>query len=174
MAGSRNRDGRDVLSEPGDREDGRAEERVVATLSDVALVAPPNGASPHAGEPAIVVRALTKRFDEVEAVRGVSFEVAAGETFGFLRPNGAGKSTTISILRTLLRPTSGSASVAGFDVVAEPLRVRSRIGLVFQDTTLDDYLTAGREPPISRPAVRDSTRADRGQGQERSGDGRPP
>jgi ABC-type glutathione transport system ATPase component len=86
MAGRRSRDGRDVRSEPGDRQDGCAEERVIATLSDVSLVAPPNGASAHAGEPAIVVRALTKRFDEVEAVRGVSFEVAAGETFGFLGP----------------------------------------------------------------------------------------
>jgi ABC-2 type transport system ATP-binding protein len=92
--------------------------------------------------PAIVVCELTKRFDEIEAVRDVSFEVAAGETFGFLGPNGAGKSTTISILCTLLRPTSGTARVAGIDVASEPLRVRSQIGLVFQDTTLDDYLTA--------------------------------
>jgi ABC-2 type transport system ATP-binding protein len=114
----------------------------VPPLSDVSLAARPAHAPPDGREAAITVRALTKRFEQVEAVRGVSFEVAAGETFGFLGPNGAGKSTTISILCTLLRPTSGAASVAGFDVVAEPLRVRSRIGLVFQDTTLDDYLTA--------------------------------
>src|SRR5207253_1393645 len=60
----------------------------------------------------------------------------------FLGPNGAGKSTTISMLCTLIRPTAGSAKVAGFDVVAERTQVRRNIGLVFQDTTLDDYLTA--------------------------------
>jgi daunorubicin resistance ABC transporter ATP-binding subunit len=96
----------------------------------------------EAPESVISVRDLRKRFDGVEAVRGISFEVLSGETFGFLGPNGAGKSTTISILCTLQRPTAGSARVGGFDVLAEPLRVRSRIGLVFQDTTLDDYLTA--------------------------------
>ena len=91
----------------------------------------------------IKVTGLTRRFGDFEAVRGVSFEVAAGETFGFLGPNGAGKSTTISMLCTLLRPTSGSAQVAGYDVADAPAEVRRRIGLVFQDTTLDDYLTAG-------------------------------
>jgi ABC-2 type transport system ATP-binding protein len=91
---------------------------------------------------AIEVDQIHKRFQEVEAVRGISFRVAAGETFGFLGPNGAGKSTTISILCTLIRPTSGRAAVAGFDVVRQARQVRHRIGLVFQDTTLDDYLTA--------------------------------
>jgi ABC-2 type transport system ATP-binding protein len=91
---------------------------------------------------AVVVRGLKKSYGEVEAVRGVSFEVAPGETFGFLGPNGAGKSTTISMLCTLANPTGGSALVAGFDVVAARSEVRRRIGLVFQDTTLDDYLTA--------------------------------
>ena len=91
---------------------------------------------------AVVVDGLWKRFDQIEAVRGISFDVAAGETFGLLGPNGAGKSTTISILCTLLRPTSGIARVAGLDVAADPLGVRGQIGLVFQDTTLDDYLTA--------------------------------
>ncbi len=98
-------------------------------------------ASPRA-EPAISVRDLVRRFGDVEAVRGVSFEVPQGETFGFLGPNGAGKSTTISRLCTLLQPTSGAARVAGYDVVTERAEVRKRIGLVFQDTTLDDYLTA--------------------------------
>jgi ABC-2 type transport system ATP-binding protein len=93
-------------------------------------------------QPAIDVHDLTRRFGDVQAVRGVSFEVAAGETFGFLGPNGAGKSTTISMLCTLLTPSSGRAHVAGFDVVAQRAEVRKRIGLVFQDTTLDDYLTA--------------------------------
>ena len=64
------------------------------------------------------------RYGELEAVRGVTFDVAPGETFGFLGPNGAGKSTTISMLCTLIRPTGGSARVAGFDVVANPLGVR--------------------------------------------------
>ena len=68
--------------------------------------------------------------------------MATGETFGFLGPNGAGKSTTISILCTLVRPTSGRAVVAGHDVVTERDTVRRNIGLVFQDTTLDSYLTA--------------------------------
>ena len=90
---------------------------------------------------AIEVRALTKRYGEIDAVRGIDFEVAAGETFGFLGPNGAGKSTTIKILCTLADPTSGTARVAGHDVVAERDTVRRNIGLVFQDTTLDSYLT---------------------------------
>ena len=95
-----------------------------------------------ATQPAVSVRGLAKRYDDVEAVRGVDFDVAPGETFGFLGPNGAGKSTTISMLCTLVRPTGGSATVAGFDVVRERDDVRRHIGLVFQDTTLDGYLTA--------------------------------
>ena len=91
--------------------------------------------------PAISVSALTKRYGDIEAVRGIDFEVSTGETFGFLGPNGAGKSTTIKILCTLADPTSGTARVAGHDVVAERDTVRRNIGLVFQDTTLDNYLT---------------------------------
>jgi ABC-2 type transport system ATP-binding protein len=72
----------------------------------------------------------------------VSFEVAAGEVFGFLGPNGAGKTTTINMLCTLARPTAGSARVAGHDVMRERDDVRRHIGLVFQDPTLDGYLTA--------------------------------
>jgi ABC-2 type transport system ATP-binding protein len=93
-------------------------------------------------ESTVEVRGLEKTYGDLEAVRGVSFDVAPGETFGFLGPNGAGKSTTISMLCTLIRPTGGSARVAGFDVTANPLGVRRRIGLVFQDPTLDEYLTA--------------------------------
>src|SRR3954447_1012534 len=92
--------------------------------------------------PAIEVRDLRKSFGEVEAVRGVSFEVAPGSVFGFLGPNGAGKSTTINMLCTLATPTSGTARVSGFDVVAERHAVRRQIGLVFQDPTLDGHLTA--------------------------------
>jgi ABC-2 type transport system ATP-binding protein len=91
---------------------------------------------------AIVVDGLAKSFDEVEAVRGVQFEVATGEVFGFLGPNGAGKSTTINMLCTLAKPTAGRATVAGFDIVRERDDVRRHIGLVFQDPTLDGYLSA--------------------------------
>ncbi len=94
--------------------------------------------------PAIEVRGLVKNYDEVHAVRGVDFEVAAGEVFGFLGPNGAGKTTTINMLCTLVKPTAGSASVAGHDVVRERDDVRRNIGLVFQDPTLDGYLTAAQ------------------------------
>jgi ABC-2 type transport system ATP-binding protein len=94
--------------------------------------------------PAIRVEGLEKRFGDVHAVRGVDFEVRAGETFGFLGPNGAGKSTTINMLCTLLRPTGGRASVAGFDVVSERDDVRREIGLVFQDMTLDTYLSGAQ------------------------------
>jgi ABC-2 type transport system ATP-binding protein len=92
--------------------------------------------------PAISVAELRKSFGEIEAVRGVSFEVQAGEIYGFLGPNGAGKTTTINMLCTLAKPTSGSARVAGHDVVRERDAVRRHIGLVFQDPTLDGYLTA--------------------------------
>ncbi len=92
----------------------------------------------------ISVRDLVKRYGEVEAVRGIDLDVQPGEIFGFLGPNGAGKSTTISILCTLVRPTSGVAMVAGHDVMKEPAIVRSRLGLVFQDPSLDGQLT-GRE-----------------------------
>ena len=90
----------------------------------------------------ILATQLVKRYGEVEAVRGIDLSVARGEIFGFLGPNGAGKSTTISILCTLLRPTGGQATVAGFDVLRDPGAVRSRIGLVFQDSALDEQLTA--------------------------------
>ena len=94
--------------------------------------------------PAIEVDGLVKTYGDAEAVRGVSFTVARGEIFGFLGPNGAGKSTTINMLCTLARPTSGSARVSGFDVATERDDVRRHIGLVFQDQTLDGYLTAAQ------------------------------
>ncbi|MFG2001783.1 ATP-binding cassette domain-containing protein [Spirillospora sp. NPDC048911] len=93
------------------------------------------------GEPAVAADGLVKRFGDVEAVRGIELAVEPGEIFGFLGPNGAGKSTTINMLCTLLRPTSGGARVAGHDVVTERDHVRRNIGLVFQDPTLDGYLT---------------------------------
>jgi ABC-2 type transport system ATP-binding protein len=93
-------------------------------------------------EPAISVAGLAKRYGELTAVDAISFEVEPGEIFGFLGPNGAGKTTTIKMLCTLAQPTAGSAVVAGFDVVRERADVRRNIGLVFQDPTLDAYLTA--------------------------------
>ena len=89
----------------------------------------------------IEVEQLVRRFDDFEAVRGVTFEVGEGELFGFLGPNGAGKTTTINMLVTVLRPSSGEARVAGYSVREEPRSVRESIGIVFQDTTLDDSLT---------------------------------
>ena len=89
----------------------------------------------------IAVKDLVKRYGEVEAVRGIDLEVRPGEIFGFLGPNGAGKSTTINILCTLVKATSGSAQVAGFDVGDQADAVRANIGLVFQDPSLDQQLT---------------------------------
>jgi ABC-2 type transport system ATP-binding protein len=93
----------------------------------------------------IEVDNLTKIFNGgVKAVREISFNVEAGEIFGFLGPNGAGKSTTIMMLTTLIAPTSGSAKVAGFDVVAQPAQVRLSLGYISQDLAVDDNLS-GRE-----------------------------
>src|ERR1700730_11443577 len=93
------------------------------------------------GDAMIEATGLVKRYKDLEAVRGIDLEVRRGEIFGFLGPNGAGKSTTISILCTLLKPSAGTARVAGIDVVRDPARVRQRIGLVFHDPDLDDPLT---------------------------------
>jgi len=81
-------------------------------------------------------------FNSLVAVNEVSFEVPAGQVFGFLGPNGAGKTTTISMLCTLLKPTSGRAAINGYDVLLEKRQVRKSIGLVFQDPSLDERLTA--------------------------------
>ena len=91
---------------------------------------------------AVLVDDLVVRFDEIEAVRGVSFAVAPGEVFGLLGPNGAGKTTTIRVLTTLLPPTSGRALVAGHDVVRDGLAVRREIGYVPQAISVDGALTA--------------------------------
>src|SRR3989304_2655501 len=92
--------------------------------------------------PIIEVTDLVKRYNGLTAVNSISFEVKEGEFFGFLGPNGAGKTTTINILCTLLSQTSGKAEVNGFDCLKQPPQVRSSIGLVFQDITLDNELTA--------------------------------
>src|SRR5205809_4380072 len=98
--------------------------------------------STEVADPAISVRGLAKRYGEIQALAGVDFDVRRGELFGFLGPNGAGKTTTINMLCTLARPTAGHATVAGYDVETQRDEVRQMIGLVFQDTTLDSYLSA--------------------------------
>ena len=94
--------------------------------------------------PAIEINSLSKEFGKIKAVENISLEVKNGEIFGFLGPNGAGKSTTMMILTTLLKPTSGKALVAGFDVVTQAKQVRQNIGFVQQEISVDEYLT-GRE-----------------------------
>jgi ABC-type Na+ transport system ATPase subunit NatA len=87
----------------------------------------------------VVVRALTKTYPNgVEAVRGISFDVRSGEVFGLLGPNGAGKTTTLGVLTTLVQPSGGTAMVGGHNVVADPLAARGSIGVVFQDSVLDN------------------------------------
>ena len=93
---------------------------------------------------AIEVDSLTKEFGDFKAVDNISFQVEEGEIFGFLGPNGAGKSTTMMILTTLLKPTSGSVFVGGYDVMLNAKRVREKIGYVQQEISVDEFLT-GRE-----------------------------
>jgi len=89
----------------------------------------------------IVAENLVRHFGDVEAVNGINLQVNAGEIFGFLGPNGAGKSTVVRMLTTLLRPTSGKAFVAGFDVAKHPNEVRQRIGVALQDAAIDPLMT---------------------------------
>jgi ABC-2 type transport system ATP-binding protein len=93
-------------------------------------------------DPAVLVDDLVVRFDDVQAVGGVSFAVAPGEVFGLLGPNGAGKTTTIRVLTTLLAASAGRALVAGFDVRGDGLAVRSSIGYIPQAISVDGALTA--------------------------------
>jgi ABC-2 type transport system ATP-binding protein len=90
---------------------------------------------------AIETIGLTKRFDKMTAVDDVNLEVDQGEIFGLLGPNGAGKSTFISMLCTILKPTSGTAKVEGYDIMSQASEVRQSIGIVFQDPSIDDKLT---------------------------------
>src|SRR5258706_125796 len=90
----------------------------------------------------IRVQSLVKRFGEIAAVDNISFEVAKGEIFAFLGPNGAGKTTTIKMLTTLLTPTSGALSMDGLDPTVQKNEARQRFGIVFQDPSLDQDLTA--------------------------------
>jgi len=90
----------------------------------------------------IQVENLRKKYGAIKAVAGISFSVKKGEIFGFLGPNGAGKTTTINILCTLARATAGVAYINGYNVNSHPDQVRNSIGLVFQEITLDNHLTA--------------------------------
>jgi ABC-2 type transport system ATP-binding protein len=91
---------------------------------------------------AIHIENLTRRFNDLVAVDNISFDIETGEIFGLLGPNGAGKTTTLSMLSTMLRPTSGSATVNGIDIERDEDGVRKSIGIVFQDQSLDEELTA--------------------------------
>jgi len=112
----------------------------------VGAAAPSRGAGEGlpSAKPAIETGALTRTFDRFTALDGLTLSIPRGAFFGFLGPNGSGKTTTIKILAGLLRPTSGFARVAGFDVVERPLEVKRRIGLLSEDLTLYERLT-GRE-----------------------------
>src|SRR6201989_1708715 len=90
----------------------------------------------------ISVHNLVKTFGDFTAVKDITFDVAQGEIFAFLGPNGAGKTTTIKMLTTLLRPTSGKIEIDGLDPAHQQNEVRKRFGIVFQDPSLDDELTA--------------------------------
>src|SRR5438270_3098514 len=90
----------------------------------------------------VMVEKRSRAFGDIQAVKGIDFSIERGETFGFLGPNGAGKSTTIKMLCTLLHPSSGRAWINGYDIEREAAQVRQSIGIVFQDPTLDEYLTA--------------------------------
>jgi ABC-2 type transport system ATP-binding protein len=110
-------------------------------------------AAPHdraaTAVPAVAVHALTKTYPGgVEAVKAIDFDVATGEVFGLLGPNGAGKSTTIGMLTTTIRPTAGTATLAGYDVVEQPLAARAVSSVVFQDPVVDRALTGRRNLEI--------------------------
>src|SRR5215208_6880326 len=112
-------------------------------------------------EQAIEVRGLVREFKGgIRAVSGIDLDVATGEIYGFLGPNGAGKSTTVHVLTTLLPPTAGSATVAGFDVSSQGPEVRRRIGAALQEAALDNFLT-GREHFELQGGLHGLSKADR-------------
>jgi len=118
--------------------------------------------APMTEERAIDVQGLVREFKGgVRAVDGIDLHVAAGEIYGFLGPNGAGKSTTVKVLTTLLPPTAGSATVAGYDVAKEGAKVRAAIGVALQDVALDPMLT-GREHMRLQGGLQGIPRAERG------------
>jgi ABC-2 type transport system ATP-binding protein len=119
------------------------QDRLERALGELVKLRPGVDHRANLGRDAIVVEDLGKTYaNGTEAVRGVTIRVAAGECYGLLGPNGAGKSTTVGMLGTLVRPTSGRAGVAGFDVVAQPREVRRRIGFAMQEVGVDALATA--------------------------------
>src|SRR3954463_9485237 len=103
-----------------------------------------NDARPPVLQSAVHAQGLTKRYGEVLAVDKLELEIPAGQFFGLLGPNGSGKTTTIHMLSTLIRPSAGSAAVAGHDIRTHPVAVRASIGLVFQDSALDRTLSVAQ------------------------------
>lgn len=93
------------------------------------------------GNVIVNVQNLRKNYGEFTAVDGLNFSIEEGEVFGLLGPNGAGKTTTLHMLATILRPTSGTAKINGYDIVRQPAKVRKSIGMVFQEPSSDDLLT---------------------------------
>jgi ABC-2 type transport system ATP-binding protein len=115
---------------------------LAATDTQRPTVGAGNGSPDAGGVPAVEVIGLRKTYPGgVEAVKGIDFQVAPGEVFGLLGPNGAGKSTTIGMLTTTVKPTSGSARLAGYDVAKEPLLARGVSSVVFQDAVVDGALS---------------------------------
>src|SRR5437773_11082096 len=100
--------------------------------------------------PVLHVENLTKRYGDVEAVRGISFEVAEGEVFALLGPNGAGKTTTVEILEGFRRRSGGSVSVLGFDPATGDRRLKQQMGIVLQTTGVDPYLTVAETVDMFR------------------------
>src|SRR3954469_19424831 len=103
-----------------------------------------NDVRPAALQSAVHAQALSKRYGELLAVDNLELEIPAGQFFGLLGPNGSGKTTTIHMLSTLIRPSAGSAAVAGHDIRTHPVAVRASIGLVFQDSALDRTLSVAQ------------------------------
>src|SRR5438552_12125218 len=117
----------------------------------------------HTRDNDIVVEGLVREFKKgPRAVDGIDLRVDSGEIYGFLGPNGAGKSTTVLVLTTLLPPTSGRASVDGFDVVKQGPQVRASIGAALQEAALDAMLT-GREHLLLQATLQGISRSERGQ-----------
>jgi len=112
---------------------------------------------------AIETSNLTRKFNGLVAVDRLNISVEQGEVFGLLGPNGAGKTASISMLCTILKPTSGTARVNGFDIVKQDTQVRKSIGIVFQDPSIDDRLT-GRENLYMHANLYGMSQATRSQG----------
>jgi len=130
------------------------------------VTSPLSEPAPSTNEPAIVADALVKRFGELEALKGVSFDVPVGRVLGLLGPNGAGKTTAVRVLTTLLEADGGSARILGIDVAERPRHVRALIGLAGQYAAVDENLTAGenlrlvgRLTHLSDHDITDRTRA---------------